>query len=117
MTGQRNPEEIVLALNSRRDRIKTDLQLHAPASSANLPIGGAANTPLLQSLGAIQQYLLAYAQAYLTPATMLQFAVRRPVLVGVGVAVVILAGPSRLVGWVAKASAFWRLVSVISSRR
>ena len=116
MTAKRNPEEIILALNSYRDRIKTGLQLRAAESSANLPIGDAANMPLLRSLGAIQRYLLAYAQAYLTPTTVLQFAVRRPMLVGVAVAVVILAGPSRLVGWVVKASAFWRLASVVSAR-
>lgn len=117
MTGKRNPEEIILALNSHRDRIKTGLHLRAAESSTNLPIGGAANTPLLRTLDAIQRYLLAYAQSYLTPSTVMQFARRRPVLVGVAVAVVVLAGPSRLVGWVAKASAFWRLASVVSSRR
>ena len=117
MTGKRNPEEIILALNSQRDRIKTGLQLRTAERSENLSTGGAANSPLLRSLDAIQQYLLAYAQAYLTPTTVMQFARKRPILVGVAVAVVVLAGPSRLVGWIAKASAFWRLASVVSSRR
>lgn len=92
MRAPRTPEEIMQALASRRVHASTGLQLRVAESRAKLSWLGMVNGPLLQ------------------------FAAKRPVLVGVAAAAVMLAGPVRLLGWAAKASTLWRLVSAVSAR-
>ena len=113
MTMQRTPEEIVLALNSSRERIGMQLQARSVESSTDLFTSSA---PIWRTLNLVQQYLQVYAHTYITPASVIRFATRRPILVGVVVTAIVLTGPARLIGWAAKAATMWRLLSAVKSR-
>lgn len=113
MTMQRRPEEIIQALNSSRQRISTKLQTYSFENSRD---SGNSAAPLWRTLSLVQQYLQAYVRTYITPSTVISFAAKRPVLVAVAVAAIVITGPTRLVGWAAKAAAFWRLISAVKAR-
>ena len=113
MTVQRTTEEIVLALNSSRERIGTQLRARSVESSTG---SLASSSPLWRTLNLVQQYLQVCAQTYITPSSVIHFATRRPILVGVAVTAIVLTGPARLIGWASKAATMWRLLSAVKSR-
>jgi hypothetical protein len=113
----KTPEQIVAALNAYRNHIKLELDTYKVEQSQDALN---TNTPLLGILDLVQQYVQSYVRNHhlrstLSPSTVLRFAAKRPILVGVAVLAVVLTGPSRLVGWAAKAATILRLASVIRS--
>jgi hypothetical protein len=116
----RTPDDIAFELTTYRDGIRSNLQLHAAKradAKAHQRQSGAINPALLRILDSAQQYLQHFLRTSITPAALIQFGMRRPMAIGVmagaAVGAAMLIGPSRLIGWGAKAAAVWRIATAI----
>jgi hypothetical protein len=116
----RTPDDIAFELTTYRDGIRSNWQSHAAKRAdvkAHQGQSGAVNPALLRILDSTQQYLQYFLRTSVTPAAFIQFGMRRPMAVGViagaAVGAAMLIGPSRLIGWGAKATAVWRIATAI----
>lgn len=109
----RTPDDIAFELSSYRDSIRVGMQVHDAGVHARRSDKNMLAPALVRSLGLLQQYVQSLVRSNVTPSKAVKFITERPILVGVAVGVVVLAGPRRLLGWAAKIAAAWRIASAI----
>jgi hypothetical protein len=112
-TRIRTPDDIAFELTTYRDSIRASLKAHSVDTNERSSPQSMYTQQVLRAIGAAQQYIQAFVQSTITPASVVQFVTKRPILVGVAVGVIALAGPRRLFGWAAKAVTIWKIASAI----
>ncbi len=112
-TKPRTPDDIAFELTTYRDSIRTGLQAHSVKANERSSPQSVDSRHLLHAVSVAQQYIQSFVQSNITPASVVQFVIKRPILIGVAVAVVALTGPRRLFGWAAKAATIWKIASAI----
>jgi hypothetical protein len=119
----RTPDDIAFELTTCRDNIRSSLQSHvdmAAGARARDEKHGFINPTVLRLMDSAQHYLQDFVRTKVTPSALIHFGARRPMAVGVmagaAVGAVILLGPTRLLGWAAKAAAVWRIATAIRNR-
>jgi len=111
MTARPVTEDIVAALAARRDSVSSKVHTYdANSREERWDRPAAETTPLSRAFGCIRQYAQRRFVASVTPSAVMREIAKRPVMVGVGVAaLVLLVGPARIAKWAAKAIIVWRL--------
>ena len=124
--ARRTPDEIALELTMCRSRIRTQLEtypdgVNRESSREATPSNEISfSRQFMRTMGSAQRYAIAYLGrrgVHVTPLLALNFIRKRPLLIGfattatVGIAVAI--GPKRILTWVAKIIATWRLISAL----
>ena len=112
-TKIRTPDDIAFELTNYRDGIRASLKAHSVETNERSSTQSIYSQQVLRAIGAAQQYIQAFARSNITPASVIQFVTKRPILVGVTVGMIALAGPRRLFGWAAKAVTIWKIASAI----
>ena len=112
-TKIRTPDDIAFELTNYRDGIRASLKAHSIDTNERSSTQSMYSQQVLRAIGAAQQYIQAFVQSNITPASVIQFVTKRPILVGVTVGIIALAGPRRLFGWAAKAVTIWKIASAI----
>ncbi len=110
----RTPDDIAFELTSYRDSIRAAIQAHSVETDARSSRQSMYSQQLLRAVGAAQQYIQRFVRSKITPQSVIQFATKRPILIGVAVGVIALTGPRRWFGWIAKAATIWKIASAIS---
>lgn len=109
----RTPDDIAFELTNYRDGIRASSKAHSVDTNERSSTQSMYSQQVLRAIGAAQQYIQAFVQSNITPASVIQFVTKRPILVGVTVGMIALAGPRRLFGWAAKAVTIWKIASAI----
>ena len=106
-------DEISIRLDQRRARIRAGLENH---SQESVICPGGMHPVLSALIGRALQMVRQYSHASSAPGSMLRFAATHPLLIAVTTAAVIVTGPARVAGFIAKAAAAWRFVSMLRSQ-
>ena len=110
-------QEISDQLNNCRTRIQLKIKVHlqqAPLSVNSLNDSLMTGFQFLKQRAQkyLQNHVESYLQTSISPAAAFQYVTKRPVLVGAAVVMVIMVGPSRVVGWLAKGATLLRLIAI-----
>ncbi len=119
-TTRRTPDEIALDLTMYRNRIRADLETVTHESDNKTSATISFKDQLIRTIASAQRYFTAYVGeggAHFTSVTALDFAKKNPLITGLVatavVGIVAATGPKRIISWVTKVVAIWRVSSAL----